>query len=71
LYPCSFEKNDALSIDLSVYTIEEAWNSETLREFRNRYLRKCLQCKIVDHCYGGCPILSQINTCKERNEVLI
>jgi radical SAM protein with 4Fe4S-binding SPASM domain len=71
LYPCSFEKDDALCIDLSEYTIEEAWNSEKLKQFRNRYLNKCMQCKIVDHCYGGCPILRQINTCKERNEVLI
>jgi radical SAM protein with 4Fe4S-binding SPASM domain len=71
LHPCSFEKDDSLSIDLTKYSIKEAWNSQTFTKFRNRYLNKCLQCKIVDHCYGGCPILSQINTCKERNEVLI
>ena len=71
LYPCSFEKKAEVSIDLSSTSIEEAWDSEVFRQFRKRYLNKCPNCKLVNHCYGGCPILNQINSCKERNEVSI
>lgn len=69
MYPCSFEKDDSISIDLSKYSIDQAWDSEVFNRFRNRYSPKCLGCAKVNHCYGGCPILNQINTCKERNEV--
>jgi radical SAM protein with 4Fe4S-binding SPASM domain len=69
IYPCSFEKDDAISINLSEYSMDEAWNSDIFKQFRHRYLNKCLGCFKVNHCYGGCPILRQINTCKERDEV--
>lgn len=71
LYPCSFEKDKNNSVELTHTTIEQAWNSEIFKEFRIRYKRHCVTCSKVDHCFGGCPIIPSINTCKERKEVSI
>lgn len=71
LYPCSFEKDESISVDLTKFTIEEAFNSEVFQRFRLRYRNHCPTCEKVDHCFGGCPIIPSINTCNQRNEVVL
>lgn len=68
LYPCSFEQSLAESIDLNTHSIEEAWHSETFKNFRKRFEGKCEGCKKQALCLGGCPVLPQITLCDQKTD---
>jgi radical SAM protein with 4Fe4S-binding SPASM domain len=68
LYPCSFEQDPKQSVDLSTFSLEAAWNSETFNDFRKRFERRCTSCTNYPLCYGGCPVIPEITICKQLND---
>lgn len=68
MLPCSFDNQQMRwSVDLKHCTIEEAWNSEKFKQFRNIFLSACPQCEKQEACMGGCPISSEIVLCGNKN----
>lgn len=67
LLPCSFDNQaQRWAVDLTKYTIEEAWNSDTFNDFRNHFIYNCPDCKNRKDCMGGCPIVPEIVLCNEK-----
>lgn len=69
MLPCSFDQSHRWAVDLKHYTIEEAWNSKSFKDFQNSMKKSCPGCSDRSDCYGGCPIINSITLCdrKEKN----
>jgi radical SAM protein with 4Fe4S-binding SPASM domain len=64
--PCSFDTTQRKwAVDLRDNTIQEAWESEAFTKFRRYHALSCTNCKLVDNCLGGCPLMgNEINLCQ-------
>lgn len=66
MMPCSFDNQKQLwAVDLTKYTIQEAWNSKEFADFREHFLVACPECIYRKDCMGGCPICPEIVLCSK------
>lgn len=69
MLPCSFDNQEQRwAVDLEKYTIKEAWKSEKFEEFRDCFRKACPDCRMRNHCMGGCPIKPEIVLCGKISE---
>jgi len=70
MLPCSFDNQEKRwAVDLSKYSIEEAWRSKEFEMFRNNFRNACPSCSQRDVCMGGCPITPEIVLCNEKQRL--
>lgn len=64
--PCSFDTTKRMwAVDIKTNGILSAWQSDTFSRFRLHHKNSCKGCKLVDNCFGGCPLMgNQINLCE-------
>lgn len=68
LLPCSFDNQEQKwAVDLTQYSIAEAWESSTFNDFRNHFSHSCPDCKHRTSCMGGCPIVPEIVLCDKKH----
>lgn len=68
LLPCSFDNQEQKwAVDLTQYSIAEAWESNTFNDFRNHFSHSCPNCKHRTSCMGGCPIVPEIVLCDKKH----
>lgn len=68
LLPCSFDNQEQKwAVDLTQYSIAEAWESNTFNDFRNHFSHSCPDCKHRTSCMGGCPIVPEIVLCDKKH----
>lgn len=85
LLPCSFDGEEAYSVDLNQHSIEEAFNSELFDTFRSKFSKNklsensynmnsesvCDQCTHVSLCMSGCPLMKSIVLCDDLHQELM
>jgi len=54
-------------VALREHTIEEAWNSWAVDQFRAILQNNCPDCARKTNCMGGCPLVPEIVLCREIN----
>jgi len=64
--PCSFDQNMKYAVSLRETSIEEAWNSQSFQNFRNRLHNRCKKCPDQINCMGGCPLMPEIVLCNQK-----
>ena len=67
MLPCSFDQKRAYAVKLKPTTVEQAWNSDILEQFRSKLRNACPNCIHQELCKGGCPLLPEIVFCKSHN----
>lgn len=67
MLPCSFDQEKKYRVSLRENTIEEAWNSEQFEQFRSKMKNACPNCDKRESCFGGCPLMSEIVFCNDKN----
>lgn len=63
--PCSFDQDRRYYVPLQCSTIEEAWNGESFKAFRERMRRACIGCDKKELGMGGCPLMPEIVFCDD------
>ncbi len=65
MYPCSFgiHNPDMYGVDLKEISMQDAWESDIFKSFRDTLKNSCPSCNSQSDCKGGCPILSSISLC--------
>lgn len=63
MMPCSFDTFGIYEVDLRKLTIQNAYDSQTFEDFRNKLLHSCKQCKDKADCLGGCSLMPEIVLC--------
>ncbi|WP_243414237.1 SPASM domain-containing protein [Pseudoflavonifractor phocaeensis] len=64
MVPCSFDQNHQYEVQLGHdMPIEDAWNSEPFRRFREHLRSACPDCPQQAFCLGGCPLMPEIVLC--------
>lgn len=72
MIPCSFDNQELKwAVDLNSNSVEEAWNSEIFKSFRNHFKKSCKDCKDRSECLGGCPIRREIVLCDRKEKELL
>lgn len=67
--PCSFDRQNKVSINLKEHTVKEAWESKEFSYFREHFKNSCKNCYHRENCMGGCPYYPEIRLCKEGIEI--
>jgi radical SAM protein with 4Fe4S-binding SPASM domain len=72
MVPCSFDTTGKHETDLRKMSIQEAYDSETFEDFRNKLFKSCPTCKSKTDCLGGCSLMPEIVLCnrKTRSKVI-
>lgn len=70
LLPCSFDHKKLYQVDLTEFTVEEAFNSQIFDNYRALFYKKsdsnsCSKCDELDLCKGGCPLMKSIVLCDQ------
>lgn len=65
IVPCSFDQHQLYQVSLRENTIEQAWNSEPFRKFRDKLHHSCPGCNNRQLCMGGCPLMPEIVLCDD------
>ncbi len=74
LLPCSFDVTQRFAVDLSAYSIEEAYNSVQFEQFRSHFdfsqnhVGTCGECSDKSLCMGGCPLMRDIVLCPKLKD---
>ena len=69
MLPCSFDSlNRKYAVDLSNYSMIDAWNSDKFNLFRDYHKNSCLTCPVQNNCRGGCPLVKEINLCERKEK---
>ncbi|MCM8710119.1 SPASM domain-containing protein [Clostridium sp. SYSU_GA19001] len=63
--PCSFDRQNKVSMSLKEYTIKEVWDSPEFSKLREFFEKSCQGCYYRSNCLGGCPYYPEIRLCKE------
>ncbi len=63
MVPCSFDRSNRWSYDLTKGTIKEGWESPSFQDFRDFLTSACPDCQLREHCMGGCPIEQSVVLC--------
>lgn len=72
LLPCSFDNQaKEYAVDISKISIEDAWNSNSFRLFREKFKTSCPNCSQRELCYGGCPLVQDIVLCNRKERITI
>ncbi|MBN2795254.1 MAG: radical SAM protein [Clostridia bacterium] len=78
LLPCSFDGRQKYAVDLTKYSVKEAFNSITFDQFREKFVQTidrsneystCLNCKHQELCMGGCPLMKEIVLCHDIQRI--
>lgn len=69
MVPCSFDQRHHYGVDLKLFKIKEAWESNLFNEFRSHMKINCRGCADHKTCMSGCPLERTIVLCarKERD----
>jgi radical SAM protein with 4Fe4S-binding SPASM domain len=74
LYPCSFMETICPGIPLTASNMLDVWQHGATFQATRRSLREptCSECTMQGICHGGCPVLPQINLCRnpKRRSIL-
>jgi radical SAM protein with 4Fe4S-binding SPASM domain len=68
MFPCSFDKNIADSVDLHRYTIYDGWHSKTFERIRTLIGFQCKFCPQRENCLGGCFLYPEIVLCQRKEK---
>ena len=68
MVPCSFDTTGKHAVDLKTHTIQEAYDSDTFENFRNKLLHSCPGCKNKADCLGGCSLMPEIVLCSRSTK---
>ncbi len=71
MVPCSFDQQRKYGVSLRGKTVEEAWNSDEFKAFRNKLVEACPQCPNHSECMGGCPLEPSIVLCTSKERMII
>lgn len=66
MVPCSFDTTGKHEVDLANLSLQEAYDSDTFDDFRNKLRFSCKSCSDRENCMGGCSLMPEIVLC-ERN----
>ncbi|MBP2653577.1 MAG: putative Fe-S oxidoreductase [Firmicutes bacterium] len=64
--PCSFDQSHNYSVDLNLFTIQDAWDSGSFDEFRSHMKTNCTVCDKHEICKSGCPLERGIVLCNRK-----
>lgn len=71
LLPCSFDNQHyKFAVNISKYTIAEAWHSESFNQFRQSFINSCPTCSKKEICLGSCPLCREIVICDREEKDL-
>lgn len=68
MVPCSFDTKGKHEVDLRNFTIQEAYDSDTFEDFRNKLLHSCSKCLSKADCLGGCSLMPEIVLCSRSSK---
>jgi len=69
MVPCSFDQQKRYEVSLRDMSIEQAWNSEPFKRFRDKMRSACPDCEKRKLCMGGCPLIPEIVFCDRKERV--
>lgn len=67
--PCSFDQSLQWAVSLQDHSIQEAWLSPQLQDFRQTIKAACPSCPEHDLCMGGCIIKPSITLCDRASKM--
>lgn len=72
MYPCSFMVGNEHGGDLRKDSMLDVWKNNTMfKQYRNNVLQeRCLGCKFITVCKGGCRFFDEINFCNVKFNAL-
>jgi len=65
MVPCSFDTTGKHEVDLRTHSIQEAYDSDTFEDFRNKLRFSCASCSTREDCLGGCSLMPEIVLCNK------
>ena len=71
MVPCSFDQGKKYQVSLREMSIEEAWDSESFEQFRNKMRGACPNCSKRHLCLGGCPLMPEIVFCNHAERKVV